>query len=38
MGNQIHYEIFRRVGAKGGWSMHDVRNGRDDAITHAPRS
>ena len=35
MGRQIHYEIFRRVGAKGGWTMHDVRNVREDAITIA---
>jgi hypothetical protein len=35
MGSQIHYEVFRRVGAKGGWALHDVRNGRDDAITIA---
>ena len=35
MGTQIHYEVFRRVGAKGGWSLHDVRNGREDAITMA---
>jgi len=32
MGREIHYEIFKRVGAKGGWTMHDVRNERDDAI------
>ncbi len=35
MANQIHYEVFRRAGAKGGWIMHDVRNGRDDAIQMA---
>jgi hypothetical protein len=35
MANQIHYEVFRRVGAKGAWSLHDVRNGRDDAILMA---
>ena len=35
MANQIHYEIFRRAGAKGGWTMHDVRNSRDDAIQMA---
>jgi hypothetical protein len=35
MGSQIHYEIFRRVGAKGGWNLHDVRNVREDAITIA---
>jgi hypothetical protein len=32
MGRQIHFEIFRRVGAKGGWALHDVRNDRDSAI------
>jgi len=35
MANQIHYEVFRRAGAKGGWTMHDVRNSRDDAIQMA---
>lgn len=35
MGREIHYEIFKRVGAKGGWTMHDVRNDRDSAITIA---
>jgi hypothetical protein len=32
MGNQIHYEVFRRVGAKGGWSLQEVVNSRDAAI------
>jgi hypothetical protein len=32
MGNQIHYEIFRRVGAKGGWTLHEVRSGREESI------
>ena len=32
MGREIHYEIFKRIGAKGGWTMHDVRNDRDSAI------
>src|SRR3954469_21877896 len=35
MGREIHYEIFKRVGAKGGWTMHDVRNERDAAIALA---
>src|SRR6201990_17216 len=35
MGREIHYEIFKRVGAKGGWTMHDVRNDRESAITMA---
>src|SRR3569833_569703 len=29
---QIHYEIFRRVGAKGGWTLHEVQTSRDKAI------
>ena len=32
MAREIHYEIFRRVGAKGGWTLHDVRSDRDSAI------
>ena len=35
MGREIHYEVFRRVGAKGGWTMHDVRSDRDSAIEMA---
>ncbi len=35
MGREIHYEVFKRVGAKGGWTMHDVRNDRDSAIAMA---
>jgi hypothetical protein len=35
MGSQIHYEIFRRVGAKGGWSLHDVRDNREAALAMA---
>jgi hypothetical protein len=29
---EVHYEVFRRVGAKGAWTMHDVRSDRDSAI------
>src|ERR1700729_4113088 len=29
---QIHYEIFRRVGAKGGWTLHEVMSSREKAI------
>jgi hypothetical protein len=29
---EIHYEIFRRVGAKGGWTLHDVNNRRETAL------
>ncbi|MBA2589645.1 MAG: hypothetical protein H0U98_13600 [Alphaproteobacteria bacterium] len=32
MGREIHYEIFKRIGAKGGWTMHDMRSDRDSAI------
>jgi hypothetical protein len=29
---EIHYEIFRRVGAKGGWTLHDVNSRREAAL------
>src|SRR5690242_11258572 len=32
MGQDIHFEIFRRTGARGGWTLHEVRSGREDAI------
>jgi len=32
MGREIHYEVFRRVGAKGGWTMHEIVASRDVAI------
>src|ERR1700712_6034143 len=32
MVSQVHYEIFKRMGAKGGWTLHDVRNDRDSAV------
>ncbi len=32
MGQDIHFEIFRRTGAKGGWALHEVRSSREDAI------
>ena len=35
MGRQVHYEVFRRVGAKGGWSLHEVATTREAAITMA---
>jgi hypothetical protein len=35
MGNQIHYEIFRRVGARGGWTLQDVRDSREAAVAMA---
>jgi hypothetical protein len=35
MGREIHYEVFRGVGAKGGWTMHEVTSTRELAITMA---
>lgn len=35
MGNQVHYEVFRRVGARGGWTLHEVASSRDVAIRMA---
>lgn len=35
MSREVHYEIFRRQGAKGGWVMHDAVNQRDAAIATA---
>ncbi len=35
MGNQIHFEVFKRVGAKGGWTLHEVCSGRERAIEMA---
>src|SRR5665213_129701 len=35
MGREIHYEVFRRIGAKGGWTMHEIVGSRDAAITLA---
>jgi hypothetical protein len=35
MSTQIHYELFKRVGAKGGWTMHEVLSSRDAAIKMA---
>src|SRR6201996_7731266 len=29
---EIHYEVFKRMGAKGGWTMHDVCNRREAAL------
>ncbi len=35
MGKQIHFEIFRRVGAKGAWTLHEVRGDRESALRMA---
>ena len=32
MPNQIHYEVFRRTGAKGGWNLQEVLPTRDAAL------
>src|SRR5215475_10924363 len=32
MANQVHYEVFRRVGARGGWSLLEVVATRDAAL------
>lgn len=32
MAHEVHYEVFRRHGSKGGWSLHDVVAGRDAAV------
>jgi len=35
MGREIHYEIFKRAGARGGWTLHDVRSDREVALSTA---
>jgi hypothetical protein len=35
MSREVHYEIFRRQGSKGGWVMHEATNLRDAAIAAA---
>lgn len=35
MSREIHFEIFKRVGARGGWTLHDVRNDRGVALALA---
>ena len=35
MAREIHYEIFKRIGAKGGWTMHEVVSSRDVALAMA---
>ena len=35
MGREIHYEIFRRVGARGGWTLHEVSSSREVALKMA---
>ena len=35
MGREIHYEVFRRVGARGGWTLHEAASSREGAIAMA---
>jgi hypothetical protein len=35
MAQTVHYEIFSRIGAKGGWKMLDISTERESAITFA---
>jgi hypothetical protein len=35
MGREIHFEVFRRVGARGGWKLHEVASTRELAIAIA---
>jgi len=32
MAQQVHYEIFRRRGSKGSWSLVELRHSREEAI------
>jgi len=35
MTRQVHFEVFRRAGAKGGWTLHEVVNDRARALVMA---
>jgi hypothetical protein len=35
MSREVHYEVFRRQGSKGGWTMHEATGRRDVAIAIA---
>lgn len=35
MARQVHFEVFRRAGAKGGWTLHEVVNDRGRALAMA---
>ncbi|MBI1329110.1 MAG: hypothetical protein GC166_04305 [Alphaproteobacteria bacterium] len=35
MAQEVHFEIFKRHGSKGGWILHDVTSSRDAAIKTA---
>ena len=32
MAKEVHFELFKRQGARGGWKLHDCINQRDDAV------
>ena len=35
MTRQVHFEVFRRAGARGGWTLHEVVGERDRALSMA---
>jgi hypothetical protein len=35
MARQVHFEVFRRAGARGGWTLHEVVGERERALTMA---
>jgi hypothetical protein len=35
LARQVHFEVFRRAGARGGWTLHEVVNERDRAMNMA---
>jgi len=35
MAHEVHYEVFRRYGSKGGWTLHDIIAGREAAVRMA---
>ena len=35
MGQEIHFEVFKRVGARGGWSLHEAASSRERALEMA---
>lgn len=38
MSRQVHFEVFRRAGAKGGWTLHEVVAERERALAMAKES
>jgi hypothetical protein len=35
VGQEVHYEVYRRQGSKGGWTLHEVSSARDGALRMA---